>query len=298
MNTEFGKVFNIMRTQKNIKLKEITCEELSIYTLSRFENGKTVLAADKFYTALRRIFVRPEEFDVFYRHYSLSEDNFFSFDYSEAYAKRDITSLQHYLSIANQFYANETESYFWRINCLMLRGMIFSLHNDPNDRNVEPLQDKDITFLKNYLDDAKIFSAYEIWLIMASASFLDYDFTLRYAQKIMQISNTFAKDRDVRRNAIQAILNTLSLATGRAHSAEDAIKLISFLDTFQIPAQDVLQRGCLKFSKGAYLTMIGQIEKGVEQMEAVVHALKEMDAHEFYQVLKADLDTRKALLNH
>lgn len=59
----YGKIIKQIRKSKNMTLKEVAGESLSISQLSRFENEKSVIPVDLFYEVLDNLNSTTEEFN-------------------------------------------------------------------------------------------------------------------------------------------------------------------------------------------------------------------------------------------
>ena len=59
----YGKIIKQIRKSKNMTLKEVVGEALSISQLSRFENEKSVIPVDLFYEVLDNLNSTTEEFN-------------------------------------------------------------------------------------------------------------------------------------------------------------------------------------------------------------------------------------------
>ena len=59
----YGKIIKQIRKSKNMTLKEVADEALSISQLSRFENEKSVIPVDLFYEVLDNLNSTTEEFN-------------------------------------------------------------------------------------------------------------------------------------------------------------------------------------------------------------------------------------------
>lgn len=59
----FGAFLKEIRISKNLRLKDLTCSNISEATISRFENGLTKLSVDHFYMLLQRLGITFTEFE-------------------------------------------------------------------------------------------------------------------------------------------------------------------------------------------------------------------------------------------
>ncbi len=63
----FGAVLKDIRISKNFRLKDLSCNEISESTISRFENGITKLSINHFYILLNRLGISFSEFEELVR---------------------------------------------------------------------------------------------------------------------------------------------------------------------------------------------------------------------------------------
>ncbi|BAQ25214.1 transcriptional regulator [Streptococcus troglodytae] len=59
---ELGELYRELRIARGLKLKDVANDNLSVSQLSRFENGQTMLAADKLLLAIEGIHMTFSEF--------------------------------------------------------------------------------------------------------------------------------------------------------------------------------------------------------------------------------------------
>lgn len=70
---ELGELYKELRVARGLKLKDVARENLSISQLSKFENGQTMLAADKLLLAIQGIHMSFSEFSYALTHYQMSD---------------------------------------------------------------------------------------------------------------------------------------------------------------------------------------------------------------------------------
>ena len=69
----FGAVLKDIRISKNFRLKDLSCNEISESTISRFENGITKLSINHFYILLNRLGISFSEFEELVHCYYLEK---------------------------------------------------------------------------------------------------------------------------------------------------------------------------------------------------------------------------------
>ncbi|MBO6331504.1 Rgg/GadR/MutR family transcriptional regulator [Enterococcus gallinarum] len=107
---DYGATFKKLRLEKGITLKEACQQGISSAQLSRFENGKSMLTVDHFFTCLQNINVTIEEFQFVGK--QTFKDRF----------EKSIEQMQEYLntnqeesarSLAQRFFAESQSPYDW-----------------------------------------------------------------------------------------------------------------------------------------------------------------------------------------
>ena len=94
MNMEnFGAVLKDIRISKNFRLKDLSCNEISESTISRFENGITKLSINHFYILLNRLGISFSEFEELVHCYYSKKECLFE-ELEHAVNSSDIFLLQ------------------------------------------------------------------------------------------------------------------------------------------------------------------------------------------------------------
>ena len=89
----FGAVLKDIRISKNFRLKDLSCNEISESTISRFENGITKLSINHFYTLLNRLGISFSEFEELVHCYYSKKECLFE-ELEHAVNSSDIFLLQ------------------------------------------------------------------------------------------------------------------------------------------------------------------------------------------------------------
>ncbi|MTB70381.1 Rgg/GadR/MutR family transcriptional regulator [Streptococcus uberis] len=151
-----GELYRELRLARGLKMKDVVNEKLSQAHLSKFENGQTMLSADKLFIALAAIHMSFAEFEHVY--YQYEERPFFKQAklISEYHSQKDIKKLHELLD----FYDDNPETYdvYNRLNKLVIRCAIN--HLNPNHK----ISENDKEFMTTYLYSIDEWTEYELYI--------------------------------------------------------------------------------------------------------------------------------------
>lgn len=152
---ELGELYKDLRIARGLKLKDIARDNLSLSQLSKFENGQSMLSADKLLLAITGIHMSFAEFGHALNNYEVS--NFFKLGQKIAtlFSKQDITGLKNLLIDYKDY---EISEIYNQLNLIVIRSSIHSL---------EPtyaIDEKDKDLLSTYLYSIEEWTEYELYL--------------------------------------------------------------------------------------------------------------------------------------
>ncbi|WP_314830740.1 Rgg/GadR/MutR family transcriptional regulator [uncultured Streptococcus sp.] len=154
-SVELGELYKDLRIARGLKLKDIARDNLSLSQLSKFENGQSMLSADKLLLAITGIHMSFAEFGHALNNYEVS--NFFKLGQKIAtlFSKQDITGLKNLLIDYKDY---EISEIYNQLNLIVIRSSIHSL---------EPtyaIDEKDKDLLSTYLYSIEEWTEYELYL--------------------------------------------------------------------------------------------------------------------------------------
>lgn len=139
---ELGELFKELRLARGLKLKDVARENLSVSQLSKFENGQTMLAADKLLIAIQGIHMTFSEFGYALTQYQESDLFKIGNQLVNFQAKRDVEGLR---DLLKNYRPRETYEVYHQLNKLVLKSAIHSLEPSFEITNEEK------EFLTSYL---------------------------------------------------------------------------------------------------------------------------------------------------
>ena len=149
-----GELYRELRLARGLKMKDVVNHNLSQSQLSKFENGQTMLSADKLLIAISAIHMSFYEFEQAYHHYE--DSPFFKQAklISEYHANKDISSMERLLKNDN----SETYDTYNQLNRLVIHCAIHTLKPE------HTISDKDKEFIATYLYSIEEWTEYELYV--------------------------------------------------------------------------------------------------------------------------------------
>ncbi|EHJ52005.1 helix-turn-helix domain-containing protein [Streptococcus macacae] len=152
---ELGELYKELRMARGLRQKDITNSNLSTAQLSKFENGQSMLSADKLLIAISGIHMSFAEFGHVLNHYEESEFFKLGNKIAELHSKQDIEGLKYLLEEYKDY---ETFDVYNRLNLLVIKNSIYSLDNS------YIVNEDDKEFLATYLYGIEAWTEYELYL--------------------------------------------------------------------------------------------------------------------------------------
>ena len=163
---QLGELYKELRIARGLKQKDVARKGLSIAQLSKFENGQTMLSADKLLIAIESIHMTFEEFGHKLNNYELPKDIILGKKISTLFLKQDIKGLEYLLTEVLQ--SEETDQY-QRIQSFIIENAIHSL-----DQNYE-INIEDRKVLVDYLFSIESWTWFELYVFGNKKE--DYDYS-------------------------------------------------------------------------------------------------------------------------
>lgn len=261
---ELGELFRELRIARGLKLKDVASDTLSISQLSKFENGQTMLSADKLLVAIAKIHMSFSEFGHALNNYQ--EPFFFKLGKSVAklHAKHDIEGLRELLDSVKE---HETFDVYNQLNSLVVKVALRSL-----DNNYEILE-KEKEFLTDYLYGIEGWTEYELYLFGNTMSILSDDDLIFLGKAFIDRDKLYLSLTSHHKNAELTCLNLiLSLLERKKmyyakYFMDELEKMLNY--------QDMFATTCLHFLKKVvvYLTdqsiELAELEHDIEMITAL-----------------------------
>lgn len=155
-SVNLGELYKELRTARGIKMKDVVNSNLSQSQLSKFENGLTMLSADKLLIAISAIHMSFAEFEHAYNLYQDSSFFILANKLSELHEKKDVDGLEKLL----RDYDRDSEIYdiYNQLNQLVIKCAIGDIKSE------DLVSDKEKELITDYLYSIEAWTEYELYI--------------------------------------------------------------------------------------------------------------------------------------
>ncbi|SEF22660.1 transcriptional activator, Rgg/GadR/MutR family, C-terminal domain-containing protein [Streptococcus gallolyticus] len=277
-SVELGELFKELRLARGLKLKDVARENLSASQLSKFENGQTMLAADKLLLAIQGIHMTFSEFGYALMQYQESDIFKIGRQLVELQAQKDLEGLK---TLLENYQSQETYEVYHRLNKLVLKSAIYSLEPSFEITNEEK------EFLITYLYAIEEWTEYELYLF-GNTLFILSDEDLIFLGKAFIERNKLYKDLTGHKKRAELVLINLILVLVEHRDFYYASYFISSLEKM-LNYQDMFARVVLNFLKKV-MNYIEDETVDLSDVEAYIDLIEQLDNPTLVIFLRTNLE--------
>lgn len=267
--SHFGEVVKIIRKSKNLSMKEVVGDKLSIAQLSRFERGESNMTVDNFYYIMQRMKVSLEEFITVYNNYSSSEHIKFINKAATAYLNNDLRTLKELQLLEEEKLKKDSDDKFLKLDTILIKALIFTLDNQYT------VPKKDIDYLVDYLFSVDEWGRYELVLFSNTTLIIPIKTLEMLALEIIKKTQFYSQIDENRKLVYVTVINVTSTCIFLGHLST-AMKFIHYLNRLNIPETDLYGRMFLKYLEALYSYKVGNKAKKME-LEKIVSILEYLE---------------------
>lgn len=291
-----GQTFHELRKSKNLTLKEVADDEISMAVISKFENDQTMLGVDRFLHLLQQINVTTTDFFYRYREsderaqragLEISDDGTplpEIFDVLEPF--NDIfqisgddnqSTAQKILSF--QTFIKLTEQELKKNSCLANRLKLslaeaaLKMHQSKMRDHVSTHQE--MFPIIDYLGGVSAWTAFELLLFITTSIYMDVEDSMMLFSRFMKQANFYVRLTDLRHLGYYVCFTLFS--TMVAHRTfDDAKFVLEKFDDLMSKDNDVEAQFAILslFLHGWYLYLTGQEDVGKDKCKTVLQLCK------------------------
>jgi Rgg/GadR/MutR family transcriptional activator len=177
---QLGEVFHDFRTNRNISLKQIADENVSVSQISRFERGESDISFSKFLRMLENMHVEVNEFMDAVRGYDKTETIKFMSKLVPLEYKRDKAGFQKLFDEQKEKFENNPSVYQYHLNMILAQSFICKC-----DESI-PFPKEYMNEVTDYLFSVEEWKIYELILIGNLYLFMDIPLLHRMGQEIVK----------------------------------------------------------------------------------------------------------------
>ncbi|SDI85117.1 helix-turn-helix domain-containing protein [Streptococcus equinus] len=261
---QLGELYRELRIARGLKLKDVARENLSVSQLSRFENGQSMLAADKLLIAISGIHMTFSEFGHAINNYQEPKLFHLVNKISNLYNQQDIDGLYKLLETEKN---SEVFDVYNRLNELIIKTSISTL--DPTYEITE----EEKNFLTTYLYEIEEWTEYELLVFGNTMSILPESDLIFLGKAFVDRDKLYQSLTGHKKNAEVVFLNLilLLLSYRKLYQANYFIEALEKLLTYQ----DMFALTCLNFFK-KIIAHIENESKDVSELEHFIDCVEEI----------------------
>lgn len=261
----FGAVLKDIRISKNFRLKDLSCNEISESTISRFENGITKLSINHFYILLNRLGISFSEFEeLVHCYYSQKECLFEKLEH--AVNSSDIFLLQELVNKIELKEKHEKSICNYHIK-LIAEQQINRLANLPYNTSK-------CNELIKYLFSVDNWMEYELKIFYNSVFFMNTNTISLLYRVVIKKTRHFLKTDMGTHRVIPLYLFNLELLL-KNNLLDSAQFFIDDLENLLTRQGYYFEKNYLLFLKGIYLIKTNQVELGKKECSKAMRIFKE-----------------------
>ncbi|SDQ39256.1 helix-turn-helix domain-containing protein [Streptococcus equinus] len=274
---QLGELYRELRIARGLKLKDVARENLSVSQLSRFENGQSMLAADKLLIAISGIHMTFSEFGHAINNYQEPKLFHLVNKISKLYNQQDIDGLHSLLETEKN---SEVFDVYNRLNELIIKTSINTL--DPTYKITE----EEKTFLTTYLYEIEEWTEYELLVFGNTMSILSESDLIFLGKAFVDRDKLYQSLTGHKKNAEVVFLNLILLLIGyrKLYQANYFIEALEKLLTYQ----DMFAMTCLNFFK-KIIAHIESDSKDISELEHFINCVEEIGNPTIAAFLKMNL---------
>ncbi len=274
---ELGELYRELRIARGLKQRDVARDNLSVSQLSKFENGQSMLAADKLLLAIQGIHMTFSEFSYALTQYQESDLFKMGKKLVEFQAKKDIDSLKKILA---DYHNEETYEVYNQLNRLVIKATIYSL-----DSNLE-ITSEEKEFLTSYLYAIEEWTEYELYLF-GNTLFILSDDDLIFLGKAFVERDELYRELPEHKKRAELVLINLILILVEHRNIYHASYFIEKLEAL-LSYQDMFARVVLIFLKKLMNYIKGETTD-LSEVEAYISLVESFDNPILVMFLRTNL---------
>lgn len=279
-DNHIGTLFNNLRKNKKMSLKDVSGDLISLSFISKFERGESEISLSRFLLLLNNLNVTIDEFHHLYQYEYPNEIEDLMTKVSINFSKRDISGFKEILTEEDEKYQS-TGKKRYLYNSIMLKTFITNLTNAPMDK-------EDITTLTDFLFGTEYWGKYELLLLGNSMPSINIDSLNLLLKELLKDSEKVTLTESNYILKIELILNAVDDAFKRKR-VDYAIEYLTYLETIMVPSVKLVYE---KILLDFYLTMVRLIkdkdERAKKEVVDIFQGLRTLSLESIAEKMESD----------
>lgn len=268
--TEYGIAFKRARKSKNMSQSEVAYGILSAAALSKFENEKSTISADKFVQLLDRIRMSFEEFSFIYLDDLENSQSSFLLNLNQARQDENIIQIQQLI--------NKELSLFQLNNNIIHKHNITHCNQVINNILSKPYDMVEVDKIYDFLFSIVNWGYYEVSLF-ANMIFCFNINQIRHLSKEATKKTLLYKRLSKNRFDLVILLQNIVSRLIKEQILESAKDLLGEVDELLRNTQYLYEMNRQKYLYGLYYIMFGDVEAGKKKCMEAIHIFSEFNLY-------------------
>lgn len=258
-----GKVFKELRESRKISLRKATGDDFSASLLSRFENGKSEISAQKLFVALENIHANVEELLFLARGFHQDAYSEFRNRIFEAIDPQDLTSLRTLYQREYQQLPFSKDRQQHILNAILIKSYMKAI-----DETVT-LTSEEERVLHDYLFSVEIWGHYELLFFSSCSPLLSVQLLTKYTREMLRKSD-FLQGVGKNLNIMHTLLLNAFMACIEVDDLTNALYFKKQIEKNFFEENETYFRIVYLWAEGLLDSKQGRAEEGQRKMEDAV----------------------------
>ena len=258
-----GKVFKELRESRNISLRKATGDDFSASLLSRFENGKSEISAQKLFIALENIRANVEELLFLARGFHQDAYSEFRNRIFEAIDPQDLTSLRTLYQREYQQLPFSKDRQQHILNAILIKSYMKTI-----DETVT-LTSEEERVLHDYLFSVEIWGQYELLFFSSCSPLLSVQLLTKYTREMLRKSD-FLQGVGKNLNIMHTLLLNAFMSCIEVDDLTNALYFKKQIEKNFFEENETYFRIVYLWAEGLLDSKQGRAEEGQRKMEDAV----------------------------
>lgn len=258
-----GKVFKELRESRNISLRKATGDDFSASLLSRFENGKSEISAQKLFIALENIRANVEELLFLARGFHQDAYSEFRNRIFEAIDPQDLTSLRtlYHREYQQLPFSKDRQQHI--LNAILIKSYMKAI-----DETVT-LTSEEERVLHGYLFSVEIWGKYELLFFSSCSPLLSVQLLTKYTREMLRKSD-FLQGVGKNLNIMHTLLLNAFMSCIEVDDLTNALYFKKQIEKNFFEENETYFRIVYLWAEGLLDSKQGRAEEGQRKMEDAV----------------------------
>lgn len=268
-NQSIGMLIREFRQSRNLTIKEVCDNDLSIAQLSKFERGVSEITINKLLVILDKLNITIEEFFHAEKEFELSEFEQLIVKMKEYYIKNDVSQIVRLRDEQLAKYKQKNIKFF-ELNAIMLSALSKDLTDEKSE---EPEMEEKLI---DHLLEVDIWCHYEIVLFANSISLFNTNTLITLTNEMINNTKYYQEINKHRVITMQTLINVILTLLENDETTQSKKFQDKLAELLEMDQYLLYERNVSIYLDGFYHYKIGEQEYGLKLMQQSIAIFKDL----------------------